>query len=104
MSLVYKPKMPPLKNVGPEMLIYVYSPTCPACIMRGPLFDEEAKGLDNIYSLNGRGSTKFFDETGVQVQYFPSLYGITKRGLVVLIDGNPKHKELKNILLALEQT
>ena len=82
----------------------MYSPTCPACVLRGPIFDRTARGL-NAFSLNGREESElFFMHTGAQIQYFPSLYGFSKEGRVVHIDGNPTRHELKNILLALEKT
>jgi hypothetical protein len=71
--------------------------------MKGPLFDEKAKGL--AYSLNGREkSQEFYDHTGAQIQYFPSLYGFSKQGRVVHIDGNPTRDQLQKILVALEKT
>jgi len=90
------------KYEGPK-LVYVYSPTCPACVLRGPIFDRVAKGLS--YSLNGREESDHFQEiTGARIQYYPSLYGFSKQGRVILIDGNPTRPELKNIFLALEKT
>lgn len=104
---MYEPEMPDLKSFKGPKLIYVYNPMCPACIMRGPLFDKEAllSKSKKIFSFNGRQySQEFYEHTGVRIPFFPSLYGITKKGLVVQIDGNPSATQLKNILIALEAT
>jgi hypothetical protein len=73
--------------------------------MRGPGFDAQAKGLKNIYSFNGKAhSDEFEKNTGTRIKFFPSVYGFSKSGRVVLIEGNTNRKQLENILIALEKT
>ena len=97
--------MPNLTEFKGPKIVYVYSPTCIACKMRGPLFDAEAKGLKNIYSFNGKAHSDVFEKhTGARIKFFPSLYGFSKSGRVILIEGNPGRKQLETTLIALEKT
>ena len=101
----YKPLMPNLTEFQGPKIVYVYSPTCIACKLRGPGFDKEASGLKNIYSFNGKAHSAVFEKhTGTQIKFFPSIYGFSKSGRVVLIEGNPNRKQLETILIALEKT
>ena len=98
---------------GPPCIIYVYSPTCGACIARQPSFDVAAAGLDHVYTYNARPSTEDVNErihedftrvTSATIEHYPSIFGFSKSGRVVEYNGSTSAESLKVFLQALEKT
>lgn len=102
---------------GKPKIVYVYSPFCYYCRMRGPQFDKAAKGLKHVVRYNatpadwdtGRQANLeamrlFKTIVGMDIDHYPAVIGISKQGRVVEYNGSYGRKALQDMFKVLQKT
>lgn len=72
-------------------IVYVYSPTCGACMSRTPTFNAMVKHLKpslqkKVYAFDGssnEASALFEEMTGLQIHHFPMILLVSQKGTLM---------------------
>lgn len=98
-------------------VILAYSPMCGACRMRVPQFDAAVAAMPenlrkHFWAFNAvpdeasaRARHAMFERvTGVPIQWYPTVIGLSKAGRVIAYGAPFTTTDLKTFLMALERT
>lgn len=98
-------------------VVYVYSPTCGACIARFKAFDDAVGSMpatvkNRFVRYNARPSyadseeayEKFKSTTGMSIQYYPSVFGFTSTAASSEYKGSYDREDLERFLRSLQNS
>lgn len=93
-------------------IVYVYSPSCGACMARFSHFDVAVRGLPKdikkrvccYNAILPDADSTFTKLSGVPIEAYPTIFGFSTKGRVVEYNGSETTDKLKTFLEALKKT
>jgi len=109
------------KVIQKACIIYIYSPTCSACIHSQPIFNVAVtklyKDLPQEISIFRYNAVPSENETqieerhsmykrllGIPLQHYPTILGISNKGTLVEYSGPVTEQKIMNFMRALKKT